>query len=69
MYDAPFDALTRLGWSLAGVVVVLLVARAVRIEWARSTPRAVAVILDVVTGAAVLALLAVLGAVVVSVLG
>lgn len=32
MYDAPFDALTRIGWSLAGVVVVLFVVRAVRLE-------------------------------------
>lgn len=67
MYDAPFDALTRIGWSLAGLVVVLVVARAVLLE--RPGPPVLGRVVTVTTGLAVLALVAVLAVLVVTVLG
>ena len=76
MYDAPFDTGTVVGWILAAVVAVLLVARAVRVE-ARAgrdaaRPTAVRVLdagLDAVLALAVVALLATLGGIVVVALG
>ena len=72
MYDAPFDTLTRLGWTLAGVVIVLLAARAVRVERRhvhpdrRTAVRVLDVGLNAVATLAVLAFLAVLVLVVLS---
>ncbi len=73
MYDAPFDTLTRIGWSLAALVVVLFVVRAVRLERAHRagpgpTVRA-GIVWDVLAGTAALALVGVLLALVVTVFG
>ena len=38
MYDAPFDLLTRVGWILAVVLVVLLGARAATVEYRHAHP-------------------------------
>jgi hypothetical protein len=76
VYDAPFDALTRLGWGLAAVVVVALAARAVRVEQrqvhpgVRSRPVRVADAgLDVVCTLAVVAFVVLLGVIVATVFG
>lgn len=75
MYDEPFGLPTVTGWCLAGVVVVLLVARAVRVEW-RATrdgaaPRSPLLDtgLDVALGLAVTGLVATLAWVVLEVFG
>jgi hypothetical protein len=76
VYDAPFDALTRLGWGLAAAVVVALAARAVRVEQrrvhvdARSRPVRVADAgLDVVCALVVVAFVVLLGVIVAAVFG
>lgn len=76
MYDAPFDALTRLGWGLAAVVAVALAARAVRVEQrqvhlgARSRPVRVADAgLDVVCALSVAAFVVLLVVIVATVFG
>lgn len=76
MYDAPFDALTRVGWVLAAVVAVALAARAVRVEQrrvhagARSRPVRVADAgLDVLCALVVVAFVVLLGVIVATVFG
>jgi hypothetical protein len=76
VYDAPFDALTRLGWGLAAVVVVALAARAVRVEQrrvhvdVRSRPVRVADAgLDVLCGLVVVGFVVLLGVIVATVFG
>lgn len=70
MYDAPADLLTVLGWSLAGLVLLLGALRAVRVERGRpAAGPAGTLVLDTGLAVLVVALLGVLVTIVAAGLG